>query len=34
MGNAEAVKSNLEAASKCEKLAARAAKDVEFALYR
>ena len=34
MGNAAAVKSNLEAASKCEKLAARAAKDVEFAQYR
>lgn len=33
-GNAEAVKSNLEAAGKCEKLAERAAKDVEFAQYR
>ena len=33
-GNAAAVKTNLEAASKCEKLAARAAKDVEFAQYR
>ena len=33
-GNAAAVKSNLEAASKCEKLAERAAKDVEFAQYR
>ena len=34
MGNAAAVKSNLEAASKCAKLAERAAKDVEFAQYR
>ena len=33
-GNAAAVKSNLEAASKCKKLAERAAKDVEFAQYR
>ena len=33
-GDAAAVKSNLEAASKCEELAARAAKDVEFAQYR
>ena len=33
-GNAEAVKTNLEAASKCEKLAERAAKDIEFAQYR
>ena len=33
-GNAEAVKTNLEAAGKCEKLAERAAKDVEFAQYR
>ena len=33
-GNAEAVKTNLEAASECEKLAERAAKDVEFAQYR
>ena len=33
-GNAAAVKSNLEAASKCEKLAERAAKDVEFAQYK
>ena len=33
-GNASAVKSNLEAASKCEKLAERAAKDVEFAQYK
>ena len=33
-GNAEAVKTNLEAAKKCEKLAERAAKDVEFAQYR
>ena len=33
-GNAAAVKSNLEAAKKCEKLAARAAKDVEFAQYK
>ena len=33
-GNAEGVKKNLEAAKKCEKLAARAEKDVEFAQYR
>ena len=33
-GNAEAVKTNLEAAKKCEKLAERAAKDVEFAQYK
>ena len=33
-GNAEAVKTNLEAAGKCEKLAARAEKDVEFAQYK
>ena len=33
-GNAEAVKTNLEAAGKGEKLAERAAKDVEFAQYR
>ena len=33
-GNAEAVKANLEAAGKCEKLAERAAKDIEFAQYR
>lgn len=33
-GNAEAVKTNLEAAGKCEKLAEKAAKDVEFAQYR
>ena len=33
-GNAAAVKSNLEAAKKCEELAARAAKDIEFAQYR
>jgi hypothetical protein len=33
-GDAEAVKTNLEAAGKCEKLAERAAKDVEFAQYR
>ncbi|MBQ2919513.1 MAG: hypothetical protein IJE61_09910 [Bacteroidales bacterium] len=33
-GNAEAVKTNLEAAGECEKLAERAAKDVEFAQYR
>lgn len=33
-GNADAVKSNLEAAKKCEKLAARAEKDIEFAQYR
>ena len=33
-GNAEGVKKNLEAAKKCEKLAERAAKDVEFAQYK
>ena len=33
-GNAEAVKANLADAAKCEKLAERAAKDVEFAQYR
>ena len=33
-GNAAAVKSNLEAAKKCEELAARAAKDIEFAQYK
>ena len=33
-GKAADVKKNLEAASKCEKLAARAAKDIEFAQYR
>ena len=33
-GDAAGVKKNLEAASKCEELAARAAKDVEFAQYR
>ena len=33
-GDAAAVKTNLEAAGKCEKLAERAAKDVEFAQYR
>ena len=33
-GNADAVKANLEAASKDEALAARAAKDIEFAQYR
>ena len=33
-GDAAAVKTNLEKASKCEELAARAAKDVEFAQYR
>ena len=33
-GNAAAVASNLEAAKACEKLAARAAKDIEFAQYR
>ncbi len=33
-GNAQAVKSNLETASKCAKLAERAAKDIEFAQYR
>ena len=32
-GNAEAVKANLEAAKKCEKLAERAAKDIEFAQF-
>ncbi len=34
MGDAAKVKSNLEAAGKCEKLAERAAKDVEFVQYR
>ena len=33
-GNAEGVKKNLEVAKKCEKLAARAEKDIEFAQYR
>jgi hypothetical protein len=33
-GDAALVKKNLEAAKKCEKLAARAAKDIEFAQYR
>ena len=33
-GDAEGVKTNLEQAGKDEKLAARAAKDVEFAQYR
>jgi hypothetical protein len=33
-GNAAAVATNLEAAKACEKLAARAAKDIEFAQYR
>ena len=33
-GDAAGVKKNLEAAKKCEKLAARAEKDVEFAQYR
>ena len=33
-GDAQAVKANLETAAKCEKLAARAAEDVEFAQYR
>jgi len=33
-GNADAVKSNLAAAGKCDKLAKKAAKDVEFAQYR
>ena len=33
-GDAAAVNTNLEAAKKCEKLAERAAKDVEFAQYR
>ncbi len=33
-GDAAKVKSNIEAASKCDKLAARAAKDIEFAQYR
>jgi hypothetical protein len=32
-GNAEAVKANLETAKKCEKLAERAAKDIEFAQF-
>ena len=34
MGLGATVKSNLEIASKCDKLAARAAKDVEFSQYR
>ena len=33
-GDAEGVKKNLETAKKCEKLAARAEKDIEFAQYR
>ena len=33
-GNAEGVKKNLEDVKKCEKLAARAEKDIEFAQYR
>ena len=33
-GDAEGVKKNLEAAKKCEKLAARAERDIEFAQYR
>ena len=33
-GNAEGVKKNLEVAKKCEKLAARAEKDIEFAQFR
>jgi hypothetical protein len=33
-GNAAAVATNLDAAKACEKLAARAAKDIEFAQYR
>ena len=33
-GDAEGVKKNLESAKKCEKLAARAEKDIEFAQYR
>lgn len=33
-GKADAVKANIEKASKCEKLAERAAKDIEFAQYR
>ena len=33
-GKADAVKANLEAASKCEKLAKRSEKDIEFAQYR
>ncbi len=33
-GDAAGVKSNLEAASKCEKLAARAEKDIEFAQFK
>ena len=33
-GNAEGVKKNLETAKKCEKLAARAEKDIEFAQFR
>jgi hypothetical protein len=33
-GDAAGVKKNLETAKKCEKLAARAAKDIEFAQYK
>ena len=33
-GNVEAVNKNLEAAKACEKLAERASKDIEFAMYR
>ena len=33
-GNASAVATNLDAAKACEELAARAAKDIEFAQYR
>jgi hypothetical protein len=33
-GNAQGVKKNLEVAKKCEKLAARAEKDIEFAQYK
>jgi hypothetical protein len=33
-GDAEGVKKNLEAAKKCEKLAARAENDIEFAQYK
>ena len=33
-GNTEAVNKNLEAAKACEKLAERASKDIEFAMYR
>ena len=33
-GKADAVKANIEKASKCEKLAERASKDIEFAQYR